>query len=79
MKKSKSTGSLRRLRRSNRSRRSRKCKSGSSRGNRRYRQRSFNGGNLSQSPPPSYVGAIQGKLINIDGQKLFTNPAGGIA
>jgi hypothetical protein len=29
--------------------------------------------------PVSYVGSIQGKFTNIDGQQLFTNPVGGIA
>ena len=30
-------------------------------------------------PPPSYLGSIQGKYMNLDGKQLMTNPTDGIA
>ena len=53
---------------SRRSRRSRRSK----------RMRLYKGGMPGRAPAP-YVGSIQGKFINSNGQQLFRYPAGGIA
>ena len=53
---------------SRRSRRSRRSK----------RMRLYKGG-MPGRAPASYVGSIEGKFINSNGQQLFRNPAGGIA
>jgi hypothetical protein len=38
----------------------------------------YKGGMPGRAPAP-YVGSIQGKFINSNGQQLFRNPVGGIA
>jgi hypothetical protein len=60
--------------RSKKSRRSRMSK----KSNNKTRLRLYKGG-MSGRAPASYVGAIQGRFINSNGQQLFRNPVGGIA
>jgi hypothetical protein len=78
MKRSKKRNIKRSKKRNNRrskkryNRRSIKC----SKSNKKYRG-GYKG--MFNVPPPSYLGSIQGKYMNLDGKQLMTNPTNGIA
>jgi hypothetical protein len=61
--------------------RTKSMKSGSkkSRRSRRSKRMRLYKGGMPGRAPASYVGSIEGKFINSNGQQLFRNPAGGIA
>lgn len=46
--------------------------------NKRSNKRSKSNKKYKGGSPPSYIGSIQGRYMNLDGKQLMTNPTGGI-